>query len=252
MQKKIIMCLEKYLFERMKDYRYGRFNLLKNKFKFTKNFQGNIKIKNFYKNDEFGEGDCVKLTNDFYFQNHDLSLVKVEGNEPKYFYESNSNHFYNLLFKKVDLSEFWRLDLRDKKYLIKKFNPLVVDSSFRLIVPFNESGYSIKDFYGWELESPDNLIFDKDSVGVPLGLKSNGELVFLGRNHGKINLSFKFPGYKIHNHIGLEDVSRVRGSLLRNDDLQSICVNLSRKYVEFIENFKKSSFDLSILRKAGL
>jgi hypothetical protein len=235
------MNLEKNLLEGMKGYRYGRINLLENDFDFLYTFQGNIKIKNFYRNSEIGEGDCVKLTNDFCLQNKDLNLIRVGGNEPKYFYESSSSHFYTILFEKNLLINFWETNFENKFNLIKKSNPFIVDPSFKLVIPFNKSKYSIKNFYQYEIRNPRNLVFEKekDYVGVPLGLKRNKELVFLGKKNDKICLNFKFPGYKIHNYVNLENTSSIRGNLLGNDDLQSICVNLSKKYVKFIEKGKK-------------
>jgi hypothetical protein len=249
-----VMGLEKDLLKRMKEYRYGRYNLIKDNFDFKYDLKGNIKIKKFYVGNKAGEGDCVKLTNDFCVKNPDLGLVKVEGNEPKYFHGESSNHLYTLLFKRENLDEFWKLNLEDKKYLIKKFNPFVIDPSFKLILPFNESKYSIKKFYEYQIGSSSNLNFENSEnyVGVPLGLKSNKELVFLGKKNGKISLNFKFPEYKIHNNIYLEDISRIRGTLLNDTDLQTVCTNLSKKYIEFIENIKKPKLNLFNIRKAGL
>jgi hypothetical protein len=247
------MSLEKDLLKGMEDYRYGRFNLLKNNFNFSYTFKGNVKIKNFYRNDEIREGDCVKLTNDFCLQNYDLDLIKVGGNEPKYFHEPISNHFYAIFFAENRPINFWETSFEDKCNLIRESNPFVVDPSFKLVVPFNESGYFIKNFYLHEIRNSSDLVFEKekDYVGVPLGLKRNGELVSLGKRNGKIGLNFKFSGYKIHNYVNLENTSFVRGNLLGNEVLQLICVNLSKKYVEFIETIKKPKLNLFNLRKRG-
>lgn len=69
------MSLEKDLLKRMEGYRYGRYNLVEGDFSFNYDLKGNVKIKKFYVGGKVGEGDCVKLTNDFCVENPDLGLI---------------------------------------------------------------------------------------------------------------------------------------------------------------------------------
>ena len=245
--------LEKDLLKRMEGYRYGRFNLINNNFKFKYDSKGNIEIKDFYKGDKFGEGDCVKLTNDFCINNLDLNLFRIEGKEPTYFNSEGANHLYTLLPTKEMPEEFWKLTVKEKKEVMKNSNAYIVDPSFHLVLPFNDSGYEIKKFFRKEIENTISCVFEKGEYhGAPLGLNRENKLVSIGMKKNKpiINFQKSFDTW-YHDYINLGETSRIRGSLLFEDDLQSICVNLSKKYVEFKE-IKKPILNPKLLYAKGL
>lgn len=235
------MGLEKDLLKRMEGYRYGRFNLLKNEFYFKYFLDGGLEIKNFYLGDKFGEGDCVKLTNDFCIKNKDLNLLKVEGKEPRYFNSDNANHIYSLFYEKKLPKHFWKFGIDEKIDFVNKSDFYIVDPSFKLIKFFRDSGYEIDNFFNGGLINPNSLdLFLENYTGVPLGVNSNNELLYLGKLNNKVSLHFQNIFYKdINKSIYLNETSRIRGNLLGEDDLQSICVNLSKKYVEFLDSAKK-------------
>jgi hypothetical protein len=248
------MSLEKNLLERMKNYRYGRFNLINNYFDFRYVKGENIEIKNFYVGDKFGEGDCVKLTNDFCSKNLDLGLVRVEGLESKYFNEEDAVHVYSLFSEERLPIDFWKFELDEKIDFFINSNSYVVDPSYKLIASFKDSQYVANSFFEDNICTPLSLtLFNKNELGAPLGINSKDELIFLGKKNGKFSIYFQEPFEKFPSkYIFLEETSRIRGILFMEDDLQSICVNLSKKYVDFIENVKRPKICLENLRKNGL
>jgi len=249
-----IMSLEKNILKRMAGYRYGRFNLIDTSFDFRYVKGENIEIKNFYSNDEFGEGDCVKLTNDFCTKNYDLNLVRVQGLEPKYFNEKDAVHIYSLLSEKKLPFDFWKFELGEKIDFFVNSKSYIVDPSYKLVTPFKDSNYSISSFFRDKICTPLSLtLFNKNELGAPLGINSKEELIFLGKKNGKFSLFFQEPFERLQiKNIYLDEISRIRANLLGEDDLQSICVNLSKKYVDFIKNVKKPKLVLENLRINGL
>ena len=228
--------LEKDLLKRMEGYRYGRFNLINNNFKFKYDSKGNIEIKDFYKGDKFGEGDCIKLTRDFCKSNSHLNLVKVLGREPKYFNGEQDVHFYNLLLTKKISRNFLKLKGNIKKEIIKNSNSYVIDPSFNLVSPLKNSGYIFEKVFEDEGNISPNLSFKKEGEYYPLGINKKQELISIGIKKNKPIIKFqKSFDTEYYDYIHLEETSRMRGNLLFEEDLQSICVNLSKKYVEFKE-----------------
>lgn len=225
--------IEKELFNRMDGYYYGQMNLLKNDFQIEE-AEDELKIKNFYSGPN--KVEVCHNQSDFYKKsNRDLNLIRVYGTEPVYFNDEGSKHIYLLYLKKELNPDFWYWNnLEMKNYLIEN-NPLIVDPSFKKVIPFSNSGYEIKvilnNFY-----SPTDLDMENNK-SVPLGISKNKELVSLSLVNENLFIFFdkkfetdpnKFDYYKI-------DDFALRVRIKNERFLRPIIKNIHEEY----KNYKK-------------
>lgn len=150
-----------------------------------------VKLQNFHAMDcSLKRGTCTKLRNDAYFDiglhYPDLYLLRVAGTEPNYFMQEGDTHHF-LLIGKRDSIDF-NGESKDPE-LIKRItdqNPLLVDPSFKKVIPFLESEYTVFQLMtpGYEVTYSNTKIIGHHD-GAPLGIDSQKNMIYLMADFNK-------------------------------------------------------------------
>lgn len=102
-------------------------------------------------------------------------IYKISGHEPKFFQEHNGTHGYFLLSSKKLFKD--NLEELEKITILREVNPLLVDTTYKLIKPFKETTHIIKHIIN-------NKEFNYKKEGIlnekrakPLLITKNNQLV---------------------------------------------------------------------------
>jgi len=224
--------IELKLREKMKGYYYGQMNLLKGNFNFVFHYGDFFSIKDFY----LGQGKVGVCNNqsEFYKRaNKGLNLIRVRGSEPTYFNSERSNHFYLLVPTKPLPKEFWSFKDKERVKYLRDSDSLVVDPSFKKVLPLNSSGYHLDNSYEGSIFSDLWATSDGSSV-LPLGIMEEGELVSLSTHNSKMSFFFKRK-FDSHNYLTLPLDSKDLSLKLKGERfLKPLAKILNEKYLEYL------------------
>ncbi|MBT4376683.1 hypothetical protein HOD29_04885 [archaeon] len=227
---KKMLNIERKLKNQMEGYYYGQMNLLKGNFEVVTHEGNNIGVQNFYS----GPNNIEVCHNqaDFYKNsNLDLNLIRVFGEEPIYF-NNGGTHCYLMLPRKELPDNFWELDNDERATSLLGSNPLVVDPSFKKVIPVANSGYSVRGVRNFRFSSNKNLELKSSGTQVPLGIDKNKRLVSFGPWEGKPNIFFREKFAK--NTISYDlDSWKLNGELSKERFIFPIVQNISRAHNSF-------------------
>lgn len=172
-------------------YEYGQFNILDNGMRISFNSTTRqVLLDPFYRfNTNPTRGSCGELMNTAYREIRrrypKYYVTRVKGNDPQFFTEPIDHHCF-LLVSERDLmngQDYVRHPTGIEAIVAK--NPLVVDPSFQVIAQFSNSGYRVLEATNQgKRESYSNAQIVDHGVGIPLGLDSNGQIIYLLPNFG--------------------------------------------------------------------
>jgi len=224
--------IELKLKEKMNGYYYGQMNLLKGNFNFVFHYGDFFSIKDFY----LGQGKVGVCNNqsEFYKRtNKGLNLIRVGGSEPTYFNSDGSNHFYLLFPTKPLPKEFWSFMDEERVKYLRDSDSLVVDPSFKKVLPLNSSGYHLDSSYKYPFSSDLWVTSDSSNV-LPLGIMEEGELVSLSTHKSKMSFFFKRK-FDSHNYLALPLGSKDLSLKLKGERfLKPLAKILNEKYLEYL------------------
>lgn len=161
-------------------YKYGLESLIGKDIEFIINpLEGKLYSPNFFEyKSSSNSGLCRELMCKEFSRVKDQTFAyRCMGNEPNYFSQPNTLHFFLLEFDKKPSVDF---ELTTDSKLIEeilKDNPLVNDPSFNLRVPYSKSNYKVRGMLApqTKYEFITDLLID-DGSSIFLGI-SNGHLV---------------------------------------------------------------------------
>jgi len=208
----------KNLKELVADYEYGQFNILDNGMKISYNPKTRqVKLDPFYHYDAHPKrGSCGELMSTAYLEirdtHPDLHVTRVTGNDPNFYRNSDAKHCF-LFVSEQDLmgGKYYSHEPEDIEQVIEQ-DPLMVDPSFKTVVPFSESGYKVQRLMnqGCKVSYSNRLVLPHNS-GVPLGVDTQGDIVYLMANldtQGALDIGLQSSGSSILQYR-LEDTALV-------------------------------------------
>ena len=218
----------------IEDYSYGQFNILNNGLSVLYNLRTReVQLDPFYRYDARPKtGNCVELMNTAYLEIRneypDLHVTRVIGKEPTFF--RNSIHCA-LFVSEQDLmnGEYYMHESKDIEKVLEK-NPLLVDPSFKTVVPFSKSGYKVHRLYnqGCRLLHSNTPVLSHN-LAAPLGISKQGYLVYLMAN-------LDVPGALV---MGLRSASSSFAQYSLGDDVLFETLNKDSNMLSFLDLLKK-------------
>lgn len=156
------------------DYKYGQYSLIENEPKITEvdtGYNHVTFIENFYsEGNKSKKGTCMELSNKLYEEINkmeNISVYKVFGQEPRFFYGGNSSHYF------LALTESPRENVEE----LLKSNPLIVDPSYGFVSKIENSGYKISMIK--EKVSSNGIAKIPFHYSVPLGFDNENLVIYL-------------------------------------------------------------------------
>ncbi len=142
-----------------------------------------------------------------------LQIIKVIGQHPDFFNKPGEEHCY-LLVNENDLMS-GKSQVEDRKTInqIRDQDPLLVDPSFKRVESISGTGYRIDSLVSQEqLIGYSNEKVVENNHGVPLGMTSEGNLVYIMVNFDSevpLNIGFQQAGKKIEQYELDTDYSQI-------------------------------------------
>ncbi|MEK6918886.1 MAG: hypothetical protein AABW73_02495 [Nanoarchaeota archaeon] len=177
-------------------YEYGQFNILHNGIKATSNRQtGQVKFYPFYNRGHTSTvGSCGELMNAAYKEIRrtypNLHVIRTTGTEPEFFPGDNDTHCFLLVSNHNLMGPNHFSEHRSIIDSVTSSNPLVVDPSFKRVIPLADSGYGVKRIFNQtcRVGYSTDLLLCQGGGYVPLGISSKGDVVDLGVDFSNSNV----------------------------------------------------------------
>src|SRR3989338_6566046 len=167
-------------------YEYGQFNILDNGMRISFNRRTRqVLLDPFFRYDTSPtRGSCGELMNTAYYEIQrrytGYYVTRVKGNDPHFFTQPIDHHCF-LLVSERDLmgGQDYVKDPTGIESIVAS-NPIVVDPSFQVVSPFSNSGYKVLEATNkGRREYYSNAQIVEHGVAIPLGLDSQGQIVYL-------------------------------------------------------------------------
>ena len=208
-------------------FEYNQLNLLENPTPIRIKINPNSKqayFEQFYRHDKKPkQGTCSELMNTAFLELRDelyfYTIIRASGQESDFFKWDTSNHCFLLIYNSDPMKGESYTENQEEIMSALSKNPLLVDPSFKRVIPYNESGYTIRKMMNHDCNvSYSNDLILGEGQFVPLGTISNGGILYLTLNFGfesSIGVGVQFPKSPIFtyslDHFFL-------GPLLRKDE----------------------------------
>lgn len=233
-------------------YQYGQFNLLENEFDINYDKNGEcFEFPNYHKYDYNKKyGTCVELIiktyNDIKTHFPNINVLKIHGQDDKYFSTESSRHYFNIILENniesIDKiqDKYNHLEHEKKhnliteeqfKYNLKEIltnnNAIIFDPTYKIIKPCKNSKYTIKEifFENEKLEMNTKIELHKFNCR-PLFMEDCYEYLVGIHNH---------PDYTYNLGIVFEDVNgQATGYDISSKELIQMRNPMLQKFVEVI------------------
>lgn len=228
-------------------YEYGQFNILDNGMQISFDpITRQVKFDPFYHHDvRQTRGSCAELMNTAYLDIRErhpkVHVTRVEGNDPDFFIRPRDKHCF-LFVSDEDLMDGqpYTHEPKDIEQVVSQ-NPLIVDPSFQRVVPLSDSGYSVQKLrnQGCKITYSNTRVLNHNQ-GVPLGINSQGEIVYFMVNFDSpqlIDIGLQEPGKRAKQYrldsTDLDQLFREDPQIQRFIDLLK-----RREYFETTQSFE--------------
>ena len=215
------------------DYEYGRFNLLDDKFGITE-VDGVVIFSNFFSPNS-QRGTCDEVAEHFY-QNSEKGFYRATGNEPLFFCEKGRtvNHDYLLQLQDTLPDDYWELSTGRKVDIMLEQDPLIYDPSFKKVVRFSDSGYTLKNVINEPYDKRKNMLLcrtKEEVVSDPLGFSKDNQLAELTMFKDILAVTLRRSSNEYMAGELLENKKKLMTFFKNDGELQDIVSRLSDKYV---------------------
>ena len=158
----------------VKDYKYGQYTILENKFEIEYNPLTHVYFfKDLYNHEALSlKGTCTELMITAYAEiesrHPDYHVARVIVNEPDFFCDEKELHWALLVSKKKFLKPKIPADKEGIAKIVSQ-DPILVDPSFKVVEKLSKTPYKILEAYvrGVESEYYDSITLEGDQV-IPL------------------------------------------------------------------------------------
>jgi len=146
-----------------------------------------LRINNFYRYDKPTRiGMCSELMNFIYLhpslRKTQLRLLRAQGQDTEFYFSENSSHWFLLVTDEDIMRGKGCIDDPEKISMMlgSSDHVMLVDPSFKKIVEFPRSGYTVKKIFnqGHPINYYNNVVLEQEEK-VPIGMTANKKIVFL-------------------------------------------------------------------------